>query len=136
MQGQEPSVSPCSASDFRCQLKQALDRITDIQRQLDTVLPLIEAMKQEREASANERAAAQRERESLNRAIGHADKAIAAQQMTIDVYEKKLIPAYDKLVDKQAARVDKLEDKLDKANRRTGIMAIVGFVAGVATKIF
>lgn len=117
-------------------LGQALDRITDLQKQLETVPPLIEAMKQEREAAANERAAAQRERESLNRAIGHADKAIAAQQMTIDVYEKKLIPAYDKLVDKQAARVDKLEERLDKANRRTGFAAIIGFVAGVAAKIF
>jgi len=115
-------------------LGQALDRITDLQKQLDSVPPLIEAMKQERLAAANERDAAKAEREAMARTIALADKAIAAQQTVIDTYEQKLVPAYDKLIVKQSARIDKLEDRVDKANRRTLWGTLGGVLVGIATR--
>jgi hypothetical protein len=132
---QDPSVSPCAATDFKCQLKQALDALTDSRKQLATIPPLIEAIKQEREASVKEREAAAREREAMDRTIKLGDKAIAAQQTVIETYEKKLIPAYDALIEKQTKRIDKLEDRVDRANKRTLWGTLGGLLLGIGSRL-
>ncbi|MEK6281858.1 MAG: hypothetical protein AABN95_16010 [Acidobacteriota bacterium] len=141
--GQRPSASPTPrpASEAEAEVKQlksllgtTLDRLTDATKQLETVPPLVEAIKQERIAAENERKAAAAERESAQRERVAASKAIAAEAHVNEVYEKKLVPAYDKLVEKQTARIDKLEEKLDKANKRT-LWGIFGaFISGIILK--
>lgn len=138
--GQRPSgsPSPVSREEFEKQkelLGKTLDRLADALKVLDTVAPLVDAIKQERLAMDREREAAKQEREAYQRTIALGDKAVAAEAKVNETYEKKLVPAYDKLVDKQAARIEKLEDKVDKANKRTVWGILGGFLGGVFSKL-
>jgi chromosome segregation ATPase len=135
---QKPTASSANEQEvarLRKALGEALDRLTDLEKQQAAANAAIEAIKQERLAAQAEREAAQRERESLERSVKYAGDAIAAQQKVIDTYEKLLVPALEKLVDRHEKRIDKLEDRLDKANSRTAKAGVGGFLLGVLVKL-